>query len=555
MWAFFISVSNTVQVVVKVQDQATSPLKGITGALSGMASVAGGIVAADFLGRIAGGLTQVATVGFDFNRSIENATARLNAFTKDAAVSQDILEDLRLEAAKTPFAFEDMANAGTNLLPVANQLNMDLMDLVRTAEVLAASNPAEGLEGAAFALKEAASGDFASIIERFNLSRSAINALKDEGVPAMEIVAQVMRDMGLDMDLVSNMANTFDGRMSTLKDNFTNLAGTFTQPIFDMFSEGLGSALGVIDGSMPSWEALAKKAGEDTATWIKEQADVWLPRLQEAWNTTATVANDLTEDALWLKQTVQDIGTTWEQAWNGEWVDSSVIMPIHRLTGTLALDLKPAFDGATAAAGWFMERGEETGELIGGTLVPFVESLVNVFNALFNSNNEVNDAMQAGNLLLLTFKKSVEGFLGNVAAGWVKFFEDAAFFIDVVASKIRLATEALNNFAMAIQTVGGAVPFIDAAVGAAGDAVNVGPGPSTQQQGGLVPKDNTTTGATTTGGAGGRGQVTVGAPVAAGAGVIPAGANVFYMTINNALDIEEVAYRVAEIIQSRRSNS
>ena len=113
MWAFFISVSNTVQVVVKVQDQATSPLKGITGALSGMASVAGGIVAADFLGRIAGGLTQVATVGFDFNRSIENATARLNAFTKDAAVSQDILEDLRLEAAKTPFAFEDMANAGS----------------------------------------------------------------------------------------------------------------------------------------------------------------------------------------------------------------------------------------------------------------------------------------------------------------------------------------------------------------------------------------------------------------------------------------------------------
>ncbi len=159
--------------------------------------------------------------------------------------------------------------------------------------------------------------------------------------------------------------------------------------------------------------------------------------------------------------------------------------------------------------------------------------------------------MQAANLLLLTFKKSVEGFLGNAATGILMFFEDAAFFIDMVAAKIRVATDALNTFASIVSTLGGVGPVIDAAVGAATSAVGtVGPAAPTQQQG-SVPKPSTPV-------EDNRGQVQVGATASASTGgtmVAGAGSNIFYMTVNNALDIEEVAYRVAEIIQSRRSNS
>jgi hypothetical protein len=285
----------------------------------------------------------------------------------------------------------------------------------------------------------------------------------------------------------------------------------------------------------------------------------WLPRLRDGWQQT--------------KDTVQ----TFREAWEGNWVDSDIILPIHRLTGNLALNLKPAWDTVVEAAGWFVERGEEVGNLIGGTLVPFVGSLTNAFDAMFNSNNEVNNAMQAGNLLLLTFKKSVEGFLGNAATGILMFFEDAAFFIDMVAAKIRVATDALNTFASIVSTLGGVGPVIDAAVGtaaaglqAAADtvegAINQGAGAAagaatgvpvgagnvnstnTNSGGGIAPSNSQ--GATTSGGSGGRGQTTIAQPMVAGAG-----SNIFYMTVNNALDIEEVAYRVAEIIQSRRSNS
>ena len=525
--------ANTVQIIVAVKDNASSALGGITSSLGNMATVAGGIVAAGALTAIAGGLAGLVKSGFDGANAIEQATAKLNAFTKDSAVSAQILNELRLEATKTPFAFEDMANAGTSLLPIANQLNVDLMDLVRTAEILAATNPAEGLSGAAFALKEAASGDFTSVIERFNLSRVAINALKDEGVPNLEIISRALADAGYDMDLVSNLAETFDGRMSTLKDGVQNVATAFATPIFEAFSDGLGAALGGVEMSLPVWEELAKKAGEDTVAWVQQQADVWLPRLRDGWQQT--------------KDTVQ----TFKEAWEGNWVDSDIILPIHRLTGNLALNLKPAWDTVVEAAGWFVERGEEVGNLISGTLVPFVGSLTSAFDAMFNSNNEVNNAMQAGNLLLLTFKKSVEGFLGNAATGILMFFEDAAFFIDMVAAKIRVATDALNTFASIVSTLGGVGPVIDAAVSSATAAVGtVGPAAPTQQQG-SVPKPSTPVGDN-------RGQVQVGATASASTGgtmVAGAGSNIFYMTVNNDLDIQQVAYEVARIIQQERSST
>ena len=82
------------------------------------------------------------------------------------------------------------------------ETGIPLMDLVRQGEILAASNPLEGLEGASFSLKEALTGDFASIIERFNLSRSSINQWKSEGVSNFEIVKRAMAEMGLDSDLI-----------------------------------------------------------------------------------------------------------------------------------------------------------------------------------------------------------------------------------------------------------------------------------------------------------------------------------------------------------------
>lgn len=492
--------SNTVQVVIKVTDQATGALSGITGALSNMASVAGGIITADIFGRIGEGLLGSARAGFDFNRSIENATARLNAFTKDGTVSAGILEQLRIEAAKTPFAFEDMANAGTNLLPVANQLNMDLMDLVRTAEILAASNPAEGLEGAAFALKEAASGDFTSIIERFNLSRSAINALKDEGVPSMQIVAQVMRDMGLDMDLVSNLSTTFDGRLSTLKDNFQNLAGTFTQPIFEALSAGLGEALGGLDEAMPKMEETARRWGQLAADSI----------------------------------------TTFKEAWAGEWEDNEIIQPVHRFVGNTTLTIKQMWtdlkEPAQAAVDFIDTSFGEMSTSVGNLRKAWIP-----FNEVLDSGAYfLNEVSRLGSAVAVQF-----GAMDERTDGANKRFRDTASLGESLARFFNALAKAIERAASFVSYLAGQWERLNTAManGYGGgtiidDAKNIGGGAP-----GMGDIPDTSPGATA-----GQGNVVVPIPPLPTGG---RGGDVFNLYVNSPMDLEEVAYRIQKIKDAR----
>ncbi len=246
--------------VINLKDNASSALGGVAERLGTIGKVAGGVALGGMV-AVGGGLAAAATAGFSFNNSMEQTTAKLNAFTKDSAKSAEILEMIRDRASKTPFAFEEMASSAAALLPVSKQSGIALEDLIEKAEILAASNPAEGLEGAAFALKEAASGDFASIIERFNLPRQYLNQLKEEGVPAAQAVSMAMQQMGLDTDLVTGLAETASGRWSTFKDTLTGIAATATGSLFESFSSGLGTVNTALEANMPMLESFAQQIG------------------------------------------------------------------------------------------------------------------------------------------------------------------------------------------------------------------------------------------------------------------------------------------------------
>lgn len=272
-------------------DRAADNVRGLGDAAKLTATIGFGALLAGGT-AIAGGLGAAAFAGLDFNNAMEQATARINAFTKDGAKTAEILEMVKVRAASTPFAFEEMANAAAALGPVAISSGEDLEKLIETAEVLAASNPAEGLEGAAFALKEATSGDFTSAIERFNLSRSYINQLKEEGVPALEAVSLAMKQAGYDTDLVSSLAATAEGRWSTFQDTFTTLAGTVTQPIFDAFSSGLGSANEKLAEASPKLLELANGLGEKIAPFAAAAAESLVNFVSSSADFAAALAGD-----------------------------------------------------------------------------------------------------------------------------------------------------------------------------------------------------------------------------------------------------------------------
>lgn len=271
---------------------AKAKFDGLGKAVGTGLKVAAGIGVAGLL-TFGAGAIGAASSGLAFNNSLEQTTARINAFTKDGAATADILAMIQTRAAATPFEFEQMSAAAAALLPSAKQAGTGLEELIEKAEILAASNPAEGLEGAAFALKEAVSGDFTSIIERFNLPRSYINKLKDEGVPALEIVQRAMGELGLDTSLVTNLAATAEGRWSTLKDTFTNLAATVTKPIFNLFSSSLAKVNDYLSANQGWLQAVADTVAGELSTAITTGLGIaieWitgtgLPALQQfgAW--------------------------------------------------------------------------------------------------------------------------------------------------------------------------------------------------------------------------------------------------------------------------------
>ncbi len=211
------------------------------------------------VGRLAGGVKE-AVLGL--NMEAENASAKINAFTKNTELTAEILAAVRKEASLTPFAFAEMAQATGALLPVAKGANVNFMELLKTAEILAASNPMQGLEGASIALREAMSGDFGSLIARFDLPRTMINDLREQGVPNLEIVRRAMLEMGYDADLVAGMAETMGGRWSTLMDSFDTIKIAGTQAIFDALKLILRDIQPLIDNNIEGINAFAASIGQ-----------------------------------------------------------------------------------------------------------------------------------------------------------------------------------------------------------------------------------------------------------------------------------------------------
>ncbi len=257
--------------------RSVSGLAGIvTGAIRGLGQIGLAGLGVQTLANTFRGIGE--QLGFGLNVEMENIEAQLLAFTKSAPAAKAILAEIRAEADKTPFAFQEMAKATAGLMPAARQSGEELMDLVRIAEILAASNPAQGLEGAAFSLREALSGDYVSIVERFNLPRQYLNQLKEEGVPAIEAVRRAMESIGYDTDLVGNLAATASGKWSTLMDTMDGVRRRFSEQAFGVGKDWLDGIQQALNDNIETINEWADTLGRGLARVMEE-----LPRMVSDW--------------------------------------------------------------------------------------------------------------------------------------------------------------------------------------------------------------------------------------------------------------------------------
>jgi hypothetical protein len=362
----------------------TAPIKGVATlaavGVKGLGAIGLAGMGLEAVGGAAKGLA--GALGIGLNAELEILRAQFLAITKDAAGTDKMLASFQTRADKSPFGLTEVAKAGAMLLPAAKQAKMGLDPLLDTAELLAALNPAEGLEGAAFSLREALSGDFVSIVERFNLPRKRLNELKKQGVPAIEAINRVLKEMGIDSSIVAAMGETLTGRWSTLDDTLKGIRRTLSAGLFDELKRAIVIVQGLLDTNKDAINAWAKtwsaRIGAAAAVVIDGVGTI-MTALMDLRTFIAT--GDLSEASVFAPFVTslgiaRDAALTFIGAIKGDWAGAATtsIDPIVRSVGQLGTFLRTYVIPSVIAFGQLF-RSILTGD-VGGALNALYEIII-----------------------------------------------------------------------------------------------------------------------------------------------------------------------------------
>lgn len=223
----------------KVGSAGVTALKGIGTAFVGLTAAAGAGVAA------------VAKMGIEYNAQMQTYQTAFTTMLGDAKKAQALTDSLKTLAAKTPLAMADLADASQILLAFGSSAE-ELPDQLKRLGDVAQGN-AQKLGTMATAFGRIQSNGYASLEE--------INMMIDQGFNPLQIIADktgesmaevrkrvsagkvsfeelsealqtATNEGGQFYNAMENQSKTFEGQMSTLKDNVSALAGSLTENLF-----------------------------------------------------------------------------------------------------------------------------------------------------------------------------------------------------------------------------------------------------------------------------------------------------------------------------------
>ena len=199
-------------------------------------------------------------------------------------------------AASTPFEQGDLIEGSKRLLKLTGDNVGANMDLLKLTSQMAALNPGRSMADAAEAVLDAAQGTgFERIKELGFFTGMSQDDFKSLGKPggkawADGIIAsfrQQVTDKLKGGDLVAELGNTFTGRMSTLKDAFSNAL----LPIGEAINKELGPMLPELGAKIGNLTPVLVGAAQDLIGIIKglaAQAQPYLDKIAALWERMGT---------------------------------------------------------------------------------------------------------------------------------------------------------------------------------------------------------------------------------------------------------------------------
>lgn len=208
------------------------------------------------------GIGKVAEIGIDFNAKMETYQTAFTTLLGSAEEADRVMTQIREDAAKTPFDVDSLTSANQALVAAGVDADAARDDVLNLANAIAAtgggsaelSRMATNLQGIRNTGKATAQDirQFASAgINIYGLLADAMGVTTEEAAN-MEVsyedltkaFAMAAEEGGVYAGALEKQSETFTGRLSTIKDNATQLAGALTEDLFNKLTGLQGDVMG-----------------------------------------------------------------------------------------------------------------------------------------------------------------------------------------------------------------------------------------------------------------------------------------------------------------------
>lgn len=307
------SANNGMDTFGQKTSETTSKQKSFTESLAG--SIAKAQVLTNVVASLGSKLKSYAekavTIGIEYNAQIETYRTGLTNMLGSAEAANQALENMKQDAARTPFDTESIVKANQYLIGAGENAAYARKTILALGDAVSATGGgSDELNRMAQNLQQIANVGKASSVDIKQFAFAGINiyqvladytgkSVKD--VQSMTITYDVLtkalqaaaEEGGRYYNSMDTQSQTLTGRLSTLKDNATQLAGALTEDLSDAYGKLITKANELAVAMKDGWEtdgfegmmeAAAQTVPQlegvaDAAVWLKENGSKLVPVL------------------------------------------------------------------------------------------------------------------------------------------------------------------------------------------------------------------------------------------------------------------------------------
>lgn len=240
-------------------------------------SVAIGNLMADAIKQVAQTISEVTKMGVEYNAQIETYQTALTTLTGSAEKANKIIEQVKKDAASTPFEVASLVKGNQLLISAGLSAEQARDDILALGNAISATGGGEEeLSRMVVNLQQIKNVGKASALDIKQFAYAGIDVyglLADytgktrEEVSDLEIsyedltgaLKYASQEGGKYFNAMEKQSKTFNGQLSNLKDNFMAFLGEATMPLFTFLKdEVLPTINGIIDGTLGIDEGINK---------------------------------------------------------------------------------------------------------------------------------------------------------------------------------------------------------------------------------------------------------------------------------------------------------